>query len=295
MKDATEFHIKPASREQTITFIAGNLAISISLLVVIVVTGEVNPTVDLTDLLFEGASAIVAFAIFSAAAMVVVSAASMPTLLLGLFLFQIGRLLDVVDEVVLFPMSFWSVAGDALTLVGEMILAGVAFYFVRVSNRIANLDGLTKLFNRNYHVHRLEEMLHQSAHSGDHAAVIAIDLDKFKDINDEHGHAYGDVALQHTARLLNRFSKKSVIVSRTGGEEFEIAVAETNTDEVMALAEDIRATLEANPPQKLEKLTASIGVALSRDDDTFKTLRKRADEGSYVAKQSGRNQVRMVD
>ncbi len=295
MKDATEFHIKPASREQTITFIAGNLAISISLLVVIVVTGEVSVEVDITDLLFEGASAIVAFAIFAAASMVVASAASMPMLLLGLFLFQIGRLLDVVDEIILIQMSLWSVAGDALTLAGEMILAGVAFYFVRVSNRIANLDGMTKLFNRSYHVHRLEEMLHQSARNGSHAAVVAIDLDRFKDINDEHGHAYGDVVLQHTAKLLNQFSRKDTIVSRTGGEEFEVAVADTNSEDAINLAESIRATLESNPPAKLEKLTASIGVALSRDDDTFKTLRKRADEGSYVAKQSGRNQVRMID
>ena len=100
---------------------------------------------------------------------------------------------------------------------------------------------------------------------------------------------------KHVGRLLRKFRRGGNLVSRTGGEEFEVVLINTSTDTVLEVAENIRALLESTPPSKLELLTASIGVAVSREDDTYKTLRKRADEGAYVAKQAGRNKVCMVD
>lgn len=295
MAGNVELHISQRSPQAASAIIGANVLVTSLLLALVASAGDHVPSTDASDVIFEGAGAVVAFMIFVAAALVTTRAIPMPLLLAGLFVFQIGRALDLADELVIFDFAFWSVTGDAFTLAGEITLTIVAFYFVRLSSIVVNTDALTGLHNRAYHVRELAGLL--SKHGGDRppVAVIAFDLDNFKHINDAHGHAYGDEVLVHTAALLKRNSRRGEIVSRTGGEEFEVILPKADRQHAVDVAERIRQALASSPPARLEKLTASIGVALSGDGDTVETLRKRADDAAYEAKQAGRNKVVVAD
>lgn len=125
-------------------------------------------------------------------------------------------------------------------------------------------------------------------------AVLAVDLDFFKRINDEFGHLTGDEVIREVGELLRETAREADIVARFGGEEFTIVAPETNDEGAMRLAERVMSafrthTFRSLPPD--ERLTASIGVAtdLARDHEIAKTLLARADEALYVAKKNGRD------
>jgi diguanylate cyclase (GGDEF)-like protein len=283
-----EFRIVRGSKTRALYLTALNLGVTATIFALVYGLGHSNSSVNFIDLLFEAASSCFAFLLFVAAANFTVAGARMNSLLLGLFLLQTGAMIDVLDEVVTFNFSFWSVAGDALRLGGELTLAIVALLFVRLTSAIANTDRLTSLHNKAYHQRWIEEYL-QRSHS--HLAVIAIDLDRFKTINDAHGHAFGDQVLQHVSQLLRDFMRmRRGIASRTGGEEFEITLKRATEESAISAAEQIRALIEENPPNNVS-VTASIGVALSQDGEPAANLRKRADAAAYFSKQSGRNRV----
>jgi diguanylate cyclase len=126
-------------------------------------------------------------------------------------------------------------------------------------------------------------------------AVLAIDLDLFKQVNDRHGHAAGDTVLQHTAALMRRFTRQHDLVARSGGEEFCVLLPETGADEAAALAERLRAGLQAQPVQHgalLVPVTMSVGVSLILPGDaSLDAALGRADAALYQAKAAGRNQV----
>ncbi len=290
-----DLHIRKRSATRATYIIVVNLLLTVGIFVFAVFFGDFHEQVSISDILFEGASVVVAFALFVAAALVRVSAARMVMLLSGLFLFQIGRLLDVLDEVLYMALSYWTVLGDALMFGGEVMLAVVAFDFVKVTTEIASTDRLTGLYNRAFHVRRLQLYLNKVPQQEGNVAVIAIDLDKFKLINDKFGHGFGDEVLRHTADLLITYVKdKTGIVSRTGGEEFEFALYDVSEKIALAVAEEIRSLLERTPPEGVDVITASIGVALNQANEDATSLRKRADAAAYMAKQSGRNRVSLA-
>lgn len=283
-----EFRITKGDRPRAFYLLALNLGLTLAIAILLLRFGEPFPTVDYFDLVFELASGCVSLLLFIAAAQVSVSGAKMNWLLLGLYMFQTGALIDALDEVVTLDFTYWSVAGDALRLAGEVILALVAFLFVRFTKTVTSTDNLTGLYNKTFHNYWIQEYLTKSS---SRLAIIAIDLDKFKTINDVHGHDFGDMVLQHVGKLLKDFMLvRRGISSRTGGEEFEIALKRATEQSALDIAEQVRALIEQNPPEGLA-LTASIGVALSQSGEAAETLRKRADAAAYFSKQSGRNRV----
>lgn len=287
-----EFRITRGDRSRALSLTALNLLGTLILITGLYTFGDSFSDIDSLDLVFEAASAGVAFLLFVAAALITVSGARMNWLLIGLFLFQTGALVDVMDEVVSFNFSFWSVAGDVLRLGGELTLATVAYLFVRLTNRIASTDRLTLLYNKAFHTQWISDYLNNSRKR---MAVIAIDLDKFKSINDLHGHSFGDQVLKHIADLLKDFMRvRRGIASRTGGEEFELALKSASEQSALALAEQVRSLIEQHPPEGIDLVTASIGVALSQDGEAVEGLRKRADAAAYFSKQSGRNRVSLA-
>ena len=287
-----EFRIARGDKSRALYLVAANLGVTQAIAVLVFTLGTSHSNVDYVDVIFEAASGTVAFLLFVAAAQVTVAGARMNWLLIGLFLFQAGALIDVLDEVVTFNFSFWSVAGDALRLAGELTLALVALLFVRLTNRIASTDRLTNLYNKAFHTRWIEEYLETSTKT---LAVIAIDLDKFKSINDAHGHAFGDSVLKHVGALLRDFMMvHRGIASRTGGEEFELALKGASEQTALSTAEQIRALIEQDPPEGIDLVTASIGVALSKPDEPVIGLRKRADAAAYFSKKSGRNRVSLA-
>jgi len=162
--------------------------------------------------------------------------------------------------------------------------------------RAASLtDPLTELPNRRYAMKRLESEWASTTRTGRSMAVVMIDIDHFKSVNDTHGHDVGDFVLRETARVLQGAIRGSDEVCRLGGEEFLIIAKNTNEAECIVLAERVRARVAENvlgPPMN-RAITVSLGVASSEAGiGDVEALFKAADESVYLAKRSGRNTIR---
>lgn len=170
--------------------------------------------------------------------------------------------------------------------------------------RLAFYDPLTGLPNRRLLIDRLQRALSSSARSGSGGALLFIDLDHFKALNDNYGHDVGDLLLQAVTERLKACVRDGDTVARLGGDEFVIMLENLDPrgEEAAAQAESIGSKILAtlNEPFQLglhlHRTTASIGAALFREKhDSVDELLKRADIAMYQAKASGRNAVRFFD
>jgi diguanylate cyclase (GGDEF)-like protein len=162
-----------------------------------------------------------------------------------------------------------------------------------VENRSAAiLDPLTGMLNRNAMITRIAEIEHQSTLSGDPVAVLLADLDRFKLVNDHHGHATGDLVLREVAYRFRRALRAYDLAYRIGGEEFVILLLGATPEGATLVAEELRAAVGAEPVSGL-RVTISIGVAASDDGSAFfwDEVYARADGALYQAKAEGRNRV----
>lgn len=160
--------------------------------------------------------------------------------------------------------------------------------------QLAMTDSLTHLPNRRALMERAEQLL--ARRSGAPLALMMIDVDRFKLINDNYGHPAGDEVLRKTAELLSNRLRTQDLLGRYGGEEFCAIVPETDRDGAQMLAESLRAAI-FNAPFVTESgalsISISIGVALcaERDSRALKDMLVEADSALYSAKQAGRNRV----
>jgi len=156
--------------------------------------------------------------------------------------------------------------------------------------RLSTTDTLTGLCNRRAFNNHLQMELERSVRYEAALALIMVDLDHFKDINDQHGHPVGDQVLASFGELLRADRRNSDILARYGGEEFALILPNTSAEDALALGERLRKHIaEFNWPSG--RLTASIGVTSRQPDDTHQTLLSRADSALYAAKAAGRNCV----
>jgi diguanylate cyclase (GGDEF)-like protein len=176
--------------------------------------------------------------------------------------------------------------------------------------QLAFIDPLTQLPNRRVLDDRLDQALIASKRSGVHGALVFVDLDNFKPLNDAHGHGAGDLLLIEAASRLKRCVREMDTVSRFGGDEFVVLLRELAVDEVDAkeearmVAEKICIWLarpylltvkrEGAPDTSVEhRCTASIGAVIFGDRDaTHSDIIRWADSAMYRAKAAGRNAVR---
>jgi diguanylate cyclase (GGDEF)-like protein len=163
----------------------------------------------------------------------------------------------------------------------------------------ATHDGLTKLPNRNASMAQLARSLARTTRSGSQLAVLFIDLDRFKDVNDHHGHQAGDTVLTTVAQRLVNHVREGDHVGRLGGDEF-VVIAEpvSGLDETVRLAERIIATLTEPVELPTGPITtgASIGIALSDGTSlTADELLRDADLAVYRAKAAGRGGIEICD
>jgi len=173
---------------------------------------------------------------------------------------------------------------------------------MRESMRLAVTDPLTGLYNRRYSNAHLDTMIARSPHWQGGLAAMVLDLDRFKQINDTHGHSAGDAVLIEFARRLRENVRSIDLVSRIGGEEFLVVMPDIQPDTATAAAERIRNavespgfTLEGEGAEKVElSVTVSIGLALLRVEETGAALLRRADTALYTSKTTGRNIVTMA-
>jgi diguanylate cyclase (GGDEF)-like protein len=156
-------------------------------------------------------------------------------------------------------------------------------------------DELTKLPNRRALAKSYLQEMNRARRYHKSIAFLMIDLDHFKQVNDNYGHLNGDAVLHQLASILTEGARESDVCARYGGEEFGILLHETTESGARTLAERIRAKIAAATFPGGLKLTISIGVAATDEPALFTTLIERADQALYAAKQGGRNQVRVAD
>jgi diguanylate cyclase (GGDEF)-like protein len=170
--------------------------------------------------------------------------------------------------------------------------------FRRVASQAAT-DGLTGIANRRSFDDELAVEWRRAERVGDSLALVLVDLDDFKTINDELGHQAGDTVLRRVATILDSGARQVDLAARYGGEEFAVLAPETDLLGATKLAQRLRGDLEAAtielPDGGELKVTASIGVAVKGGLDRAEKLVAAADEALYEAKRGGKNRVVVAD
>lgn len=183
-----------------------------------------------------------------------------------------------------------------LKSVADQVASGVmnARLYARVQ-RQATTDGLTTLYNHRTGQEKLAEQLRVAERYQRNVAVVMIDVDHFKSINDNHGHPAGDAVLRSVASIIKNDCRDVDIPVRYGGEEFLLVLPEVNREAAVVVAERIRRSLLAEVIQHDEieiKVTASMGIAsFPEDAQSQQSLLDLADKSLYLSKRLGRNQV----
>lgn len=164
--------------------------------------------------------------------------------------------------------------------------------------QMAITDDLTGLRNRRYIMERLEEEFQRAKRSGRPLSLVMLDIDHFKDINDTHGHLFGDTVLKIIASRIRDCLRRNDIVGRVGGEEFLVISPDSGVEEAVLVAERIRRVVHSKAigDGDIEvSVTLSAGVATAgREDRSADRVFSRADTALYKAKQEGRNRVKVI-
>jgi len=159
----------------------------------------------------------------------------------------------------------------------------------------AVIDPVSGLFNRRYFQARLEEELHRAIRQATSVALLMVDLDGFKSINDRFGHVAGDMVIRDISEILRRSVRIFDVCTRFGGEEFAVMMPGGTAESAGTIAERIRQRVETYQRSESElaalHVTASIGVAVSPPGVTARDLIERADRALYHAKRAGKNRV----
>jgi diguanylate cyclase len=161
-------------------------------------------------------------------------------------------------------------------------------------SEVVRIDQLTGVLNRRGMDDAFSTEIARYRRSGELLSVALLDIDNFKSLNDQHGHAAGDSALKHLAGVVKRTVRPTDIVTRMGGEEFVVILPNTNLDEAVTTMSRLQRALTKEyflgNNQKL-LITFSAGVALFQTDDDVSSILLRADQAMYLAKKSGKNRV----
>jgi diguanylate cyclase (GGDEF)-like protein len=156
-------------------------------------------------------------------------------------------------------------------------------------------DDLTGLRNRRYIIERLEEEFQRSKRSGNLLSLIMLDIDHFKQINDAHGHLFGDVVLRVVSSRIKSILRKHDIVGRVGGEEFLVICPDSSLEDTAIVAERIRqAICEQSIGDGIKEIVVALSsgvTAIQSQDFNSDKIFGRADAALYRAKEEGRNRV----
>lgn len=203
------------------------------------------------------------------------------------------------------------ILGSLLYMVQRALKEGLQQSLVRTNESLEKLaeareallhqashDAMTGAMNRSAIVDALERELGRASRSDQGVAVLLVDLDHLKEINDRFGHAAGDVAIIAISSRMQDCVRSHDLVGRYGGDEFLVVIPESNYPTALHIAERMRSHLSATPVMWHSNeitLTASIGVAMSRPGDTAAQLLRRADVALYSGKTLSRNTIQVAD
>lgn len=158
--------------------------------------------------------------------------------------------------------------------------------------RLSHTDPLTGAYNRRFFTDEAKRLLALAQREGHDTAVVMLDIDDFKEINDHFGHDAGDQVICAVVDLIKTHTRASDLVARFGGEEFVVLLPNTPIGDAHDVAEKIRRQIAANPITPNAKVTVSVGVAtFSNDDSDIIGTISRADKALYTAKRHGKNRV----
>jgi diguanylate cyclase (GGDEF)-like protein len=182
-----------------------------------------------------------------------------------------------------------------VTLTLTIILANIVLsIIVDLHRRLldqAIVDPLTGIFNRRHMERCLSDAIERKRRSAAPASLLLIDVDRFKRINDQFGHAKGDSVLKGIVSLVAKRSRKLDLLFRIGGEEFMLLLPDTQEAAAAVVAEQLRASVAESPLLDDRQLTVSIGVGELQPGESLDAWMKHADDALYAAKKAGRNRV----
>ncbi len=177
-------------------------------------------------------------------------------------------------------IAYWALA----LMVFVSLVLTIMVHIYRLKAHAANIDSLTGIYNRRGCLKRLK--------NGDSRyALLYIDIDHFKEINDKYGHETGDNVLKEVVHIISAHIRKDDVFCRHGGEEFLLFVANANEAQAAAIAEKLRKHIQIHRFEKIGDLTVSVGVAVRERNESIGSLIARADKNLYRAKNGGRNRV----
>ncbi len=159
---------------------------------------------------------------------------------------------------------------------------------------IAETDRLTQIYNRTKFDDELRKQIAWAGLTNNHFGLIMLDLDHFKEVNDNHGHDVGDEVLKRTVELLHSSIRKSDILARWGGEEFMIITPLIEPDDLFTMVESLRTAIENIDHKGVGTVTASFGATILTPNDNIQSLLKRADMALYRSKNGGRNRCTIL-
>ncbi|NNM01403.1 MAG: GGDEF domain-containing protein [Gammaproteobacteria bacterium] len=212
-----------------------------------------------------------------------------------------ARVANAALLAVALPFAWWNLdhgiamrVGAALTAVA--VLGAVFVRVIMVQQQaleaLAATDPLTGLANRLLLDDALTMAVARSRRTESPMSLVMLDIDRFKDINDTHGHDAGDAVLRDLAELLRKRQRQTDRVFRIGGEEFLLLLENTGAEDARGVAEELRASVAGHSFGAGLRITASFGVAELQADDDASAWMKRVDDMQYQAKTAGRNLVR---
>ncbi|MDJ0741040.1 MAG: GGDEF domain-containing protein [Gammaproteobacteria bacterium] len=218
----------------------------------------------------------------------------------GLSALALAMTTDTLDELVTLPDYYNTFLEGLLQVVGFLLLLlGLRAWMLWNDalklrlRELATTDYLTGAVNRRRLVEILDEQIGQCERYGQPLSLILLDLDRFKQLNDTHGHDAGDQQLVRVARLVQTRVRQTDCFARLGGEEFVVLTPQTDAAAAGAIAEKLRQALDDERTRPV--VTASFGVVEYRPGETRTSLLKRADAALYQAKARGRNCVVQPD
>jgi diguanylate cyclase (GGDEF)-like protein len=189
--------------------------------------------------------------------------------------------IDRKDEIGLLASTVTAMVAETETLMNKL-------------RHQAMTDLQTGLGNRRWLNERAAEELARAERQGEPLSIIVLDLDRFKGINDGHGHETGDRVLVATGEIVRTCLRSYDLAARIGGEEFCILLPRTSLDDAEAISERLRTALAATtvPPLRQGRMTASFGICAAGPGDRLPDMLLRADFALYEAKRDGRNCIR---
>lgn len=212
-----------------------------------------------------------------------------------------GKTVGVLNAESVEPDAFGESAIQTLTLIAHQAAAVIrGGQLLDETRRLAITDGLTGLHNRRHFMRQLDEAVRRAGRYQETMALIMLDLDLFKEVNDRFGHQVGDRVLELLATALRDSVRESDQAARLGGEEFALLLLRCDHDLAIAIADRVRErirhlALDGIPESDID-LSASVGIAFFPEDgEDPKKLMRAADDALYAAKRGGRDRVVLAE